>query len=166
VSFTCSVCGEVHDGEVRDIRLTLPDPVFRLDEEERARRAFVGEDSSILHEPGGDRHFVRGLLELPIRGADGYFGYGSCVEVEAEDFAALGELWHDPDGWRHEPFAGLLANELSPYRGTVGLPLRLRLRDVSLLPLIELEAGEHPLVSDQGEGISLRDAHDLAAVVA
>jgi hypothetical protein len=166
VSFTGSVCGEQHEGEVRDIRLTLPDPVFRLDEDERARRAWVGEDSSVLREPDGDRHFVRGLLELPIRGEDGYFGYGSWVEVSAGDFADLGELWHEPDGWRHEPFPGVLANELAPYTSTVGLPLRLRLRDVRLLPLIELEAGDHPLVRDQAEGITDHDAHGLAAVVA
>ena len=39
VSFTCTVCGETHAGETRDIRLGLPQPIFRLDEEERRRRA-------------------------------------------------------------------------------------------------------------------------------
>ena len=50
MGYTCTVCGAYHDSEVRDIRMTLPDPVFQLDEEEREVRAWVGEDSSVLRE--------------------------------------------------------------------------------------------------------------------
>jgi hypothetical protein len=166
VGFVCSVCGEAHAGELRDVRLTLPDPVYELDEEERARRSWVGEDSSLLRDGDRDRHFVRGLLELPIAGEDEYFGYGVWVEVAPDDFDLLGRLWHDPEGWRHEPFEARLANELLPYRATVGLPLRLRLREVDVLPLVELEDSGHPLALDQRAGISGHHAHELAAVVA
>ena len=58
---------------------------------------------------------------------------------------------------------GTLANELSPYCATEGLSVRLRLRDVSLLPLVELEDGEHELVRAQRNGISSHRAHQLAA---
>ena len=34
------------------------------------------------------------------------------------------ELWDDEDGWRSEPFAGTLANELSPYAFTEGCRCR------------------------------------------
>ena len=163
MGFTCTLCGERHETELRDVRLTLPDPVFRLDEAERERTAWVSEDSSVLRDGDIDRHFVRGLLEVPILGASEYFGYGVWVEVERDDFSRLGELWHDPDGWRHEPFDGALANELAPYDDTVGLPVRLRLRDVRLLPLVEL-AGPHPLARDQRDGITDHRAHELAAV--
>jgi hypothetical protein len=144
----------------------LPDPIFQLDEEERELRARVGDDSAVLNVPGGDRFFVRGLLELPIEGGEGYFGYGSWVEVSAEDFAALGELWHDEEGWRSEPFAGTLANELAPYFATVDLPLVIRLRDVQLLPLLELAEANHELVRAQRYGISRHRAHELAETVA
>ncbi|HEX2729166.1 MAG TPA: DUF2199 domain-containing protein, partial [Rubrobacteraceae bacterium] len=106
MGFTCEVCGETHAGEMRDIRLSLPDPIFRIDEPERERRAWVGEDSAILRDGESERFFVRALLELPIDGEDGYFGYGSWIEVSAADFDALGELWHDEEGWRSEPFPG------------------------------------------------------------
>ena len=165
MSFTCETCGETHAGEVRDIRMGLPEPIFFLDEEEREARAWVGDDSAVLRQAEGDRYFVRGLLELPIDGEDGYFGYGSWIEVSREDFDALGELWHDDEGWRSGPFAGTLANELAPYFGTVGLPLRIRLRDVQLLPLVELDETNHELVRAQQRGISRHRAHELGLTV-
>ena len=166
MGFTCAVCGETHAGETRDIRLGLPQPIFLLDEDERRRRAHVEDDFAVLNDPAGDRYFVRALLELPIDGEHGYFGYGAWIEVSGEDVASLGELWGEEDGWRAEPFVGTLANELSPYAFTEGLPVRIRLRDVRLLPLVELEDGEHELVRAQRRGISPHRAHELAATVA
>ena len=165
MSFTCEVCGETHAGETRDIRMALPHPILLLDEDEREHRAWVGKDSAILRDGERERFFVRALLELPIAGEEGYFGYGAWIEVSEADFAALRELWDDEDGWRAEPFAGTLANELSPYAFTEGLPVRIRLRDVQLLPLVDLEDGEHELVRAQRNGISSHRAHQLAATV-
>ena len=165
MAFTCAVCGETHAGETRDIRMSLPEPVFVLDDDERERRALVGDDSAVLQDPAGDRFFVRSLLELPIEGEEGYFGYGAWIEVTRDDFEALGELWHDEEGWRSLPFAGALANELTPYEGTEGLPVAILLREVSLLPLVELDEGEHELVRAQRDGITPHRAHELAATV-
>ena len=165
MGFTCAVCGETHAGETRDIRMGLPQPIFLLDEEEREQRSLVGDDSAVLHGEAGDRFFVRALLELPIAGEEGYFGYGAWIEVSEPDFAALGELWDDEDGWRSEPVPGVLANELSPYAFTEGLPVQIRLRDVQLLPLVELEDVNHELVRAQRHGISGHRAHELAATV-
>ena len=163
MSFTCEVCGETHAGETRDIRMGLPDPIFRLDEDERERRAYVDGDFAALD---GERFFVRALLELPIDGEDGYFGYGAWVEVSREDVESLGELWHDEEAEEAGPFSGTLANELSPYAFTEGLPVRIRLRDVRLLPLVELDEANHELVRAQRRGISLHRAHELAATLA
>lgn len=166
MSFTCDVCGEKHAGETRDIRMGLPQPIFLLDEDERERRARVADDAAVLQSAAGERFFVRALLELPIAGEDGYFGYGAWIEVTEPNFAALGELWDDEDGWRSQPVAGTLANELSPYAFTEGLAVQIKLREVDLLPLVELEDGEHELVRAQRYGISAHRAHQLAATVA
>ncbi|MGZ8782804.1 MAG: DUF2199 domain-containing protein [Gaiellaceae bacterium] len=166
MSFACEVCGATHAGETRDIRMGLPQPIFLLDEEERRRRARVDEDFAILEADSGDRFFVRALLELPVEGEDGYFGYCAWIEVSATDAAELVELWADEQGSQAEPFAGTLANELSPYAFTEGLAVQIRLRDVKLLPLVELADANHELVRAQRQGISRHRAHDLAATVA
>ena len=166
MSFTCAVCGETHAGVTRDIRLGLPQPIFLLDEDERDRRAYVEEDFAVLRSENRDRYFVRALLELPIDGEEGYFGYGTWIEVSEADAVVLGELWNDEQGKRASPFSGTLANELSPYAFTEGLPVRITLREVQLLPLVELEDANHELVRAQRHGISAHRAHELAATVA
>ena len=166
MAFTCDVCGRAHAGETRDIRLGLPQPIFLLEEEGRRRRAYVEDDFAVLNTDDGERYFVRALLELPIAGEDGYFGYGTWIEVSKSDVAVIGELWKDESGADAGPFAGTLANELSPYAFTEGLPVRLKMRDVELLPLVELEDGDHELVRAQRQGISPHRAHQLAATVA
>lgn len=163
MGFDCAVCGATHSGETRDLRMNLPEPIHALGEEERGLRARLTEDAAVLD---GERWFVRGLLELPIADEDGYFGYGVWVEVSEQDFASLRELWDDEEGWRQGPFAGRLANEVVPHEGTLGLPLRLRLRDVNLLPLVELDDAEHELVAEQRRGLSPHRVHELAAAVA
>ena len=92
----------------------------------------------------------------------GFFRYGSWIEVSPEDFEVLVELWPDEDGWRSRPFSGTLANELHPYAFTEGLPARLRLREVRVLPDVELDETDHELVRAQRNGISAHRAHQLA----
>ena len=44
--------------------------------------------------------------------------------------------------------------------------MRIRLRDVQLLPLVELDEANHELVRAQRNGISRHRAHELAATIA
>src|SRR5215212_8569595 len=82
-----------------DIRMGLPEPVFELPDDERDERAEIGGDSGIYREPDGREHYyVRGLLEIPIPSLDGYFGYGTWIEVDGESYDRLGDLWHDEAG--------------------------------------------------------------------
>ena len=167
MGFTCTVCGETHAGEMRDIRMSLPDPIFRIEEPERERRAWVGEDSAVLRD-GDVRTVLRqGAARAPDREGGGLLRLRRLDRGERRPTSKrCGELWHDVDGWRSEPFPGTLANELLPYAFTEGLPVRIRLRDVKLLPLVELEDVDHELVRAQGNGISAHRAHELAATVA
>jgi len=167
VGFVCSVCGEHHEELMLDIRMGLPEAVFELPDEEREQRAEIADDSGILRSPEGKEHYyVRGLLEIPIPSLDRYFGYGAWIEVDAQSYDRLGELWNDERGQDEPPFAGKLANELAPYEGTVDLPVMIQLREVELLPTVELVETGHPLRADQRTGISEARAHELAATVA
>jgi hypothetical protein len=166
VGFVCSVCGEHHDELMLDIRMGLPEPVFALSDSERAERAEFGDDSGIYREAGGAEHYyVRGLLEIPIRSLERYFGYGAWIEVDGESYDRLGELWDDELGREEPPFSGRLANELAPYDGTFGLPVMLQLREVDLLPVVELVDTDHRLRAEQQNGITEERAQELAATV-
>lgn len=158
--FVCSVCGEHHDERLLDIRLGLPHVIHLLDADARTRRAWLADDFAVLDD---ERFFVRGLLELPIPGLDDRFAYGSWVEVSMPDFQELLRHWHDD-----AQFAAVectVANELEPYRGTLGLRATLRATAPDRLPAIELADTPHDLVDAQRRGISVRRSDELAAAV-
>jgi hypothetical protein len=160
VGFVCSVCGEQHDERLLDIRLALPDAIHRLGPEARETRTWLADDFAVLD---NEHFFVRGLLELPIPELGSRFGYGTWVEVPMRTFSTLLKLWHDPR--QFEPVTGYLANELEPYRGTVGLEARLRAISADRLPSVQLADAPHELVQDQLRGISAGRSDELAAVV-
>jgi hypothetical protein len=158
--FVCSVCGEHHDERLLDIRLGLPHDIHVLDDDARARRAWLADDFAVLDD---ERFFVRGLLELPIPGLDDRFAYGTWLEVSMADFQELMRRWHD-----EEQFAAVectLANELEPYRATVGLRATLRATAPDRLPAVELAAAPHELVRAQRAGITVDRSDELAAAV-
>jgi hypothetical protein len=166
LGFVCSVCGEHHDELMLDIRMGLPEPVFELDDDERAERAELADDSGIYRdEEGREHYYVRGLLEIPIPSLDRYFGYGAWIEVDRDSYDRLGELWDDERGREEPPFPGRLANELAPYEGTFGLPVMLQLREVELLPTVELVDTDHRLRVEQQNGITEERAQELASTV-
>jgi hypothetical protein len=158
--FVCSVCGEHHDERLLDIRLGLPDDIHVLADDARTRRAWLADDFAVLDD---ERFFVRGVLELPVPRLDDRFAYGTWVEVSMPDFQELVRHWHD-----EEQFAAVectLANELEPYRETVGLRATLRATSSDKLPLVELADAPHELVGAQRSGISVDRSEELAAVV-
>ncbi len=166
MGFVCSFCGEQHDEEMLDIRAQFPDPVFELADEERAKRADLGDDACVLDPDSSDaRFFVRGLVELPIRNVDDHFAYGAWVEVDEQAFRRIGDLWWDTRGREEPPFTGLLANELEPYVSTVGLECELQLQELNRVPSISVRSAGHPLSADQVSGITFERVHELAATV-
>jgi hypothetical protein len=165
LSWTCSVCGEQHDEQLRDIRAGLPEPVFELSEAERAKRTEIGDDwCRFVDERRRTRFYVRGVLHLPLKRSREDFRFGVWVEIGEADFYTLGELWHDEEGVTR-PFFGRLANELNLYPGTLDLPVALQLRAEPHLPAAILLDADHPIVADQRNGIDAARAQELAETV-
>ena len=162
MGFTCEVCGRRHDGVRRDVRARWPEPVFRLSEEERSEKTDFGEDLGWFQDDGVVHHYVRGVVAIPIVGADEDFRFGAWIEVSRESWAELAERWGERGDGR-SGYEGVLANELAPYSGTEGLSVRLRPNpNERLLPLVELRDTRHPLGRDQAAGVSTVRAHELA----
>jgi hypothetical protein len=138
--FVCSVCGEHHDERLLDIRLALPHVIHALDADARTRRAWLADDFAVLDD---ERFFVRGLLELPVPSLHDRFAYGTWVEVAMTDFQELMRRWHSDE--QFAPVQCVLANELEPYRDTLGLRATLRATALDRLPLVVLADAAHEL---------------------
>ena len=160
MAFVCSVCGQHHDERLLDIRLGLPDDIHRLDTEERARRCWLAEDFAVLDD---ERFFVRGLLELPVPELESRFAYGTWCELAMPDFQELMRHWRDDD--QFPPVDCVVANELEPYRDTIGLRATLHATSPDKLPTVDLADAPHELVHAQREGITVDRSDELAAAV-
>jgi hypothetical protein len=152
VTFRCATCGAEHDG-VPDLGPDFPDPYLAVPENERAARTTITPDRCTVVDDDGEHYFIRGVVEIPLRGRAEPFGVGVWVsqsKVNFERYAAGEEM---------APTFGWLVTTLSHYEpSTLLLKTRVHFRGAGLRPTIELEPTDHPLAVDQRTGITLERA--------
>jgi len=150
-TFTCTSCGETHDGVSYGFGVAAPLPYERLSWLER-RGTKLGEETCVLR---GDRYFVRGLVEIPVKRRKTPFIWNLWSAVAPEGFQTMLEHWISDARVSDPPYAGSLANDLSAvYPSTLNLKLQIRSRPVGQRPAFELEDADHPLVVEQRNGIT------------
>jgi hypothetical protein len=156
--FSCSTCGQSHDGLPADRGYTLPDVVWAIPEAERAERARFDTDLCML----GDRHFIRCVLDIPFTETKGQFGWGAWAEVDRSTFERYLELYH-ADGTNESLKDGLLANDLPPYANAIGTRVAIQFQDPSRRPALFLLSTDNSLLArEQRDGIDDRRWHEMA----
>jgi len=150
----CSQCGEEHDLSEMEPSFAYPDAYFEVPEEQRAKCiTFAGGGAACTircAEEFAERHFLRALLPIPVRGEDDAFCWGVWVEVSESDFARS----HEQSYGEELAFDATLANEIPGIAPSLGLAGELQLVEPSLLPPFLLtEESDHPLVDEQRDGV-------------
>lgn len=166
MSWTCSTCGEVHQGTPLSFAWDAPEHWAWLSEEERADRGDCTADLCwMIDDAGTPARFVRGTIELPILdSADDedstlVFGvWASLSEASFDRYVALGDS-QPPDG---EAYFGWLCNQLPGYPDTLNVPTDVLPREPGIRPLIVPQRGDHPLQRDQHGGITMHRARELS----
>jgi hypothetical protein len=155
MNFKCHTCGEEHNG-LPDIGAQYPDPYFDVPESERSTRVKVNSDLCCID---NEEFFIRGVIEIPVRGEACPLGFGVWVSQKKENFETYVENYEsDQIG----PFFGWLSTRLACYaEDTFCLKTMAHFRGSRLRPLIEVEPIDHPLSVDQRKGISLERAWEL-----
>jgi hypothetical protein len=152
----CDTCGGEHDLSEMEPSYTFPDAYLAVPPEERDTRATVGSDECRVHDgPATDpRYFLRVLLPMPVRGEHDACAWGVWAEVTEDAFVRTRELWDDPTQDAEPPFEATLANALTGYSETLGLPGQITLTGPAIVPTFML-AGEldHPLAREQRDGV-------------
>jgi hypothetical protein len=70
---------------------------------------------------------------------------------------------YDEDGWSEPAQNGKLANDLSEYGQTTGVPVLIQFREASKRPSLELLPSDRSLLAkEQRQGINLARYHDIA----
>lgn len=159
--FTCSICGEGHEGLVTDWGYTIPDDVWEIAEAERAEEAHFNNDLCQF----GERNFIRCVLDVPFTTQPRTFGWGAWAEVDRSTFVRYLELY-DEDGSSEPTHTGTLANGLSPYASSFGAAVLIQFRDPAKRPSLYLrqEDGSRLAVEQRG-GISDARYHEILSII-
>jgi hypothetical protein len=156
-SFTCSCCGEVHEG-MPAFAAAAPLSYYEVPESEREARCSLGTDDCVID---GSTFFVRGCIEIRVEGHDEPFSWGVWVSLSEKSFGEWAASFKQTRRAHIGPFFGWLNAWLKPYPNTAGLKTHVHLRDNGIRPLIELEPTDHPLAVDQARGISRKRAEEM-----
>lgn len=159
--FTCSICGEEHQGPVTDWAYKLPDVVWAIPEDERAEKARFNSDLCQF----GERYFIRCVLDVPFTNATGSFGWGAWAEVDSFTFERY-LVVYDEDGSSEPVRAGVLANDLPAYPGSLGTPVNIQFQDATKRPSLYLnEEDGSRLALEQRAGIGEARYHEILHII-
>jgi hypothetical protein len=164
MSYTCSVCDDIHSGPPYVWGPQAPDAWNQVTGGQQTDGE-LGTDQCVL--PDGDkaRCFVIGRLEIPVVGEQEPFAWLVWVEVQPEALFDMSEKWNQEGRETAAPYDGFLANHLSIYEHeTLDLTVRLHTRPVGERPYIEV-TGVHQLKHEQRNGISELRVQQIAELL-
>jgi hypothetical protein len=159
-AWTCSCCGKQFDTLPLDWAYDAPNYWHDIPEAERATRGRLSPDFCVADE----HFFIRGCLEVPIVGFDDKLVLGVWVSQSAASFKRAQELFdRDPDP-DEAPRFGWLCNAIRFYpTSTLGLASSVHFQSGNQRPLIKLHAGDHPLIAEQRDGITMARVQEIVA---
>ena len=156
--YRCRSCGEWHSE--LPFAYHSPAPAYWRAEFEDDNLSELGDEQCVI----SDEHFfVRGLIRLPVLDAESDFEWGAWISLSRDNFTRMSEMWQTHGRESEPPYFGWLATELPAYSlTTLNLKTRVHTQPVGLRPLVELEPTDHPLASEQRDGIALARVQELA----
>jgi hypothetical protein len=146
----CPNCDEEHEWWEMEIGFEVPDPYLKLSREERSARCQINPDICVID---GDRFFVRGVLQIPIRETERSFGWGVWAELSPKCYQQYLKLEQIPE-LPQERIACQLASEVPSYADSLGLKLNLWVLGSTQRPLFYVQDVEHAMGKDQQQGVS------------
>ena len=152
--FKCALCDDIHEG-LPDITYEMPDACHALGAKKRAERVLLTSDFCILD---GRQFYIRCVMEAPVEGLHQKFGWGIWCRIDWRLFKLCWDRFNQDDNSDTAPFRGVLANRLSYYPETDGLPCSIALQNGGLRPLVSIAHAEHPLAVHQSEGMTVEEA--------
>jgi hypothetical protein len=158
LAWTCSRCGEEHEGLPLDLSLDAP---WHWDGPHSDADRLTEDLCRWTDADGDPAFFIRGVLHIPLTDADDTFGYGVWSSLSERSFDRIVDLWSDRDRVHEDPYFGWLSNRLPGYPDTLNLPLDVVTAELDLRPAFVLHDGEHPLIAEQRHGITLERAREL-----
>ncbi len=135
---------------------------YSIADEERELRTELNQDFCVIDD---QFFFVRGHIVIPIIDNDEEFIWGVWVSLSEEKFLRTNELLLEKGRELEAAYFGWLSTELPMYPSTLNLKTMVHTREVGLVPIIELEPVDHPLVVEQRVGITMDRVKEIAHLI-
>ena len=153
--WTCSRCGETHDGLATVFGPDAPSAWLAASDEQRSRGELTP-DQCVLPEGDTTHHFIRGHIEVPIVDRDGEtFVWSVWCSLSEDSMRTTVEHWDDATRADLPPMFGWLDTQLPYDQDTLGLATQVHTRAPGVVPLVEPDPGvDHPLVREHRDGMT------------
>jgi hypothetical protein len=161
MAWVCNMCGVEHEelptcyGAEAPWRTLVP-------EDEFDDRVKLDGDICVVDR---ETFLIRGHIDLPIRDAEGALSYSVWCSLSKDSFGHMLQRWHDAARVNDPPYFGWLMTSLPTYPETLHLKCHVHNREPGMVPLVELEATDHPLAVEQRDGIELSRVEQLAHIL-
>jgi hypothetical protein len=156
-TFRCRSCSQVHEG-IPSFGWDYPVQYVAVPEDQRARRCVLTSDMCVIDD---ETFFVRGCLEVPIKGHEQPLSWGVWTSLSEKNFRHFEELYGESKRSHHGPFFGWLCSHIWLFPDTLNLKTMVHLRDDGIRPFVELEPTDHPLAVEQRTGITLERVAEI-----
>jgi hypothetical protein len=105
--------------------------------------------------------FVRGCLEIPVRGLDEAFSFGAWSSLSDPNFESYVGSFNGNAAAADHAWTGWFANMLDPFSSSLNAPCWVETRSGRQRPLFWLADDAHPLALAQRDGIQPEQLLDI-----
>jgi hypothetical protein len=148
--FECATCGAMHEG-IPSFAWDFPAQYLAIPEGERLRRVVLSDEACVIDD---EWFFIRGCLEIPVRGHGDALNYGVWLSLSRDSFARYSSNVEDVNRRSGASYFGWLCTAIPGYPDTQLLKTAVHVRPWPTRPLVQLDATDHPLAIEQREGVN------------
>jgi hypothetical protein len=134
---------------------------YGIPESERGQRALLSSDQCIVD---GKHFFLLGRLAIPVHESTESFVWLTWVSVSEANFNRANDLWHTEGRESEPPYFAYVQSDLPYEPNTLSLKAQLITQPVGERPLVQLERTDHPLASEQRNGVPMSRVQKIVEV--
>ena len=153
--FKCHSCDQEHD--ISDLSFGADSPSGWSDlSSEEAANSELSDDFCTIRIPEGNNYFVRGCIEMPVKGHDSFI-WGVWCSVSETSMDLIRKHWTDPNRAKLDPVFGWFYTQIPNYPDTMLMKTLVHMRDIPTRPYIDIQPTNHPFSIDCHEGIEFEN---------
>jgi hypothetical protein len=156
--YVCSSCGKEHD-ELPALGFKTPYYYDILSDEDKQNMGNASEDFCIVAHPGQTDFFIRTTMTIPINDSCEDLDYGIWVSVSEKTYDDYEANFKSENST--QTYFGMICNEIRDYdESTLGINANINTRLDGKRPETIPHEGEHNLIKDYQNGITLEEANN------